>query len=265
MEYTKFTGYIGTYTKGDSEGIYSFVLDTDIGKISEVQLAGTVDNPTYITVSKDQRYLYSVIKEDIKGGVAAFKIDPDSSKLSLINKELLEGAPPCHVNIDSQQRYLFSTNYHKGTVESYLINQHTGEVAEPSSVVHHEGNGPDERQEKAHTHYAGMTPDEKYLVVVELGSDKLFTYEVKKDGQLTEVSRLDIRPGSGPRHLAFHPINKNIAYIMTEFSSEIIVLAYHERMEVSLSSKHTKRYQMILLKITKVVRFTSAAMESSYM
>ena len=62
-----------------------------------------------------------------------------------------------------------------------------------------------------------MTPDDKYVVVVELGSDKLFTYEVKKDGALVERSRLDIRPGSGPRHIAFHPINKKIAYIMTEF------------------------------------------------
>ncbi|XTP55493.1 lactonase family protein [Niallia sp. Krafla_26] len=228
MEYTKFTGYIGTYTKGESKGIYSFVLDTEAGRISEIQLAGTLDNPTYLTISKDQRFLYSVMKKDTKGGVAAYKIDPNSTKLSLINTQLLEGAPPCHVNTDSQQRYLFSTNYHRGTVESYLINQHTGEISEPSSVVQHEGNGPDERQEKAHTHYAGMTPDEKYLVVVELGSDKLLTYNVKEDGTLTEVSRLDIRPGSGPRHLTFHPLNKNIAYIMTEFSSEIIVLSYHE-------------------------------------
>ncbi len=228
MEYTNFTGFIGTYTKGSSEGIYSFVLDTDAGKIKEVQLAGKLDNPTYLTISKDQRFLYSVMKENTKGGVAAFKIDPNTAKLSLINTQLSEGSPPCHVNTDGQQRYLFSANYHKGTVESYLINQHTGEISEPSSIVQHEGSGPDERQEKAHTHYAGMTPDDKYVVVVELGSDKLFTYEVKKDGELIEVSRLDIRPGSGPRHLAFHSLNKKIAYIMTEFSSEIIVLNYNE-------------------------------------
>ncbi len=228
MEFNKFTGYIGTYTKGDSKGIYSFVLDTEVGEISEVQLAGTIENPTYITISKDQRFLYSVMKENEKGGVAAFNIDPNTAKLNLINKQSSEGAPPCHVNTDSQQRYLFSTNYHKGTVQSHLINQHTGEISGPSSIIQHEGNGPDERQEKAHTHYAGMTPDDKYLVVVELGSDKLLSYEVKSDGQLIEVNRLDIRPGSGPRHLAFHPLNNKIAYIMTEFSSEVIVLTYQE-------------------------------------
>lgn len=228
MEYTKFTGYVGTYTKGDSKGIYSFVLDTQEGKITDVQVAGTLENPTYLTISKDQRFLYSVIKENTKGGVAAFKIELDPSKLNLINTQLSEGSPPCHVSIDSQQRYLFSTNYHKGTVESYLIDQHTGEISEPCSVIQHEGSGPDERQEKAHTHFAGMTPDEKYVVVVELGTDKLFTYEVKNDGKLVEVSRLSIRPGSGSRHLAFHPINNKIAYIMTEFSSEVIVLNYNE-------------------------------------
>ena len=226
MEYTKFTGYIGTYTKGESKGIYTFTLDTQEEKITDVQLAGTLENPTYLTITKDQRFLYSVLKEDTKGGVASYTIQPDSSRLSLINKQLAEGSPPCHVCTDSQQRYLFSANYHKGTVESYLIDQHTGEISAPVSVIAHVGSGPDERQEKAHTHYAGMTPDDKYVVVVELGSDKLFTYEVKKDGALVERSRLDIRPGSGPRHIAFHPINKKIAYIMTEFSSEVIVLKY---------------------------------------
>jgi 6-phosphogluconolactonase len=228
MEFTKFTGYIGTYTKGDSKGIYSFVLDTEVGEIAEVQLAATIENPTYLTISKDQRFLYSVMKENTMGGVASFAIEPNTAKLTLINSRLSQGAPPCHVNTDSQQRYLFTTNYHNGTVDSYLINQHTGEISEPSSIIQHEGNGPDERQEKAHTHYVGMTPDDKYVVVVELGSDKLLTYEVKRDGQLIEVSRLDIRPGSGPRHLAFHQNNHKIAYIMTEFSSEVIVLTYHD-------------------------------------
>ena len=94
----------------------------------------------------------------------------------------------------------------------------------------------------------GMTPDDKYLVVVELGSDKLFNVKVKKDGVLVERSRLDIRPGSGPRHIVFHPINKKIAYIMTEFSSEVIVLKYEANNGSFMSLNPIKRFQLILLK-----------------
>ncbi|OCA81719.1 6-phosphogluconolactonase [Bacillus sp. FJAT-27225] len=219
---SKFRGFIGTYTNGDSKGIYSFVLDTEAEEITDVKVAAELGNPTYLNISEDRQYLYSVIKEAENGGVAAFSIK--SGELQLINSEVSPGSPPCHVSIDSKQRFVFSTNYHKGTVDSYLIQD--GAISSPVSVIQHEGSGPDPRQEKAHTHYAGMTPDGEYLAVVELGCDLLLTYRVNEDGTLTEVNRLKLRPGSGPRHLEFHPLNPSIAYLMTEFSSEVIVLTY---------------------------------------
>lgn len=220
-----YTGYIGTYTKGDSEGIYSFTLDTDKRTIVDVKVAAKLENPTYLTISSNNRYLYSVVKEGDTGGLAAFSIN-DNGELTAINSQFSEGASPCHVSVDSKNNYVFSTNYHKGTVESALLNQEDGSVQPAVSIFKHEGSGPDPRQEKAHTHYAGVTPDEKYLAVVELGTDALITYKVNDNGTLEKVSLLPIKAGSGPRHLAFHP-NGKYAYIMTEFSSEVIALNYH--------------------------------------
>ncbi|MGG1676765.1 lactonase family protein [Neobacillus sp. NRS-1170] len=221
----KYIGYIGTYTKGDSKGIYRFSLDAAAGVIAEVEVAAELENPTYLTISNDNRYLYSVAKEGKSGGVAAFSIS-ETGGLTAINSEGSEGSSPCHVSVDSQNRYVFSANYHKGQVESQPINQENGSVRPAVSVVKHEGRGPDPRQDKPHTHYAGLTPDEKYLAVVELGIDALITYEISAEGKLSEVSRLPLKAGSGPRHLVFHP-NGTIAYVMTEFSSEVIVLTYH--------------------------------------
>lgn len=220
-----FTGYIGTYTKGDSEGIYSFTLDTDEGAIVDVKVAARLENPTYLTISANNRHLYSVVKEGELGGVTAFSIN-DNGELTVINSQLLEGSPPCHVSVDTKNNYVFSTNYHKGSVESYLLNKEDGSVQTAVSIIKHEGSGPDPRQEKAHTHYAGLTPDEKYLAVVELGIDALITYKVSENGSLEKVNLQPLKAGSGPRHLAFHP-NGKYAYIMTEFSSEVIVLNYH--------------------------------------
>lgn len=222
----KFTGYVGTYTKGDSKGIYSFTLDTVAGKITEINVAAELDNPTYLNISEDNQYLYAVVKKGEEGGVAGFSINSQTFELTPINTQVMAGSPPCHVSLDRGRQFLFSANYHKGTVESYTLSQENGLISPPVSVIHHEGSGPDPRQEKTHTHFAGLTPDEKYLAVVELGSDKLISYQVGTDGKLTEASRLSVAPGSGPRHLAFHP-NKKFAYMMTEFSSEIIALEYH--------------------------------------
>ncbi|MGG3564230.1 lactonase family protein [Neobacillus rhizosphaerae] len=221
-----YRGYIGTYTKGESKGIYSFTLNTEEAKIENVQIVAELANPTYVNISKDNRYLYSVVKEGENGGLAAFSIDEDGN-LTAINRELVNGASPCHVSVDSQNRYVFGANYHKGLVESHLLNKEDGSILPAASIMVHEGSGPDPRQEKPHTHYAGLTPDEKYLAVVELGIDALITYAVNSDGTLTKVKLLPLKAGSGPRHLVFHP-NGKIAYVMTEFSSEVIVLTYHE-------------------------------------
>ncbi len=222
----KYIGYIGTYTKGASKGIYSFTLDTNEARIVGINEAAQLENPTYLTISKDNRYLYSVAKEGETGGVATFSINGDGT-LTELNRQLLPGSSPCHVSVDSNNRYAFSANYHKGSVESYLINQEDGSVQPAASIINHEGSGPDPRQEKPHTHYAGVTPNENYLAVVELGIDALITYAVNSDGTLSKANLLPLKAGSGPRHLVFHP-NRKFAYIMTEFSSEVIVLTYHE-------------------------------------
>jgi 6-phosphogluconolactonase len=220
----KYRGYIGTYTKGESEGIYSFVLDAEAGRISDVKKAAKLDNPTYLTISQDNQFLYSVAKEGESGGVAAYRLDSCGS-LEKINSQVADGSPPCHVSVDTSVRNVFSANYHKGTVESYLTNE-DGSLNPAVSVIEHSGSGPDSRQEKPHTHYAGLTPDEKYLVAVDLGTDQVITYEVN-DGILKEKSILSVKPGCGPRHLVFHP-NGRYAYVMTEFSSEVLLLQYHE-------------------------------------
>ena len=70
-------GYVGTYTKQDSKGVYQFTLDTDNKTLSDVTLAAELSNPTYVTVSDDRQHLYAVSKEGENGGVAAFSIDEE--------------------------------------------------------------------------------------------------------------------------------------------------------------------------------------------
>ncbi|MBC2581468.1 lactonase family protein [Clostridium sp. DJ247] len=224
-ENIKITTYVGTYTNGESEGIYKFTLDTKSGKIENLQLAATLDNPTYLCVDKYNKHLYSVVKLDNRGGVASLLIDSSTEKLKLINYQVSEGKPPCHVNIDSDNKYLFSANYHKGTIEVFPVNI-DGSISSPSSIVTHEGSGPNKNQEKAHVHYVALDSEEKYLHAVDLGIDKLVVYDFN-EGILwkSNHSSISLKPGCGPRHMTFHP-NGKFAYIICELSSEIIALEY---------------------------------------
>ncbi|MDA6162122.1 beta-propeller fold lactonase family protein, partial [Escherichia coli] len=78
--------------------IYSFVLDAEAGRISEVKTAAKLDNPTYLTISQDNQFLYSVAKEGESGGVAAYRLD-SSGSLEKINSQVADGSPPCHVSV----------------------------------------------------------------------------------------------------------------------------------------------------------------------
>jgi 6-phosphogluconolactonase len=216
----KFIGYAGTYTRESSEGIYSFVLDTETGTLSKTTVAAKVGGPTYLTISADDQYLYAVAQEGQMGGVHAYRIDDETDALQMINGQLTEGAPPCHISI--RGREVVTGNYHKGTIGLNHVNGQGG--IEPVDTIKHSGSGPHDRQDKSHVHYAGHTPDGKYVVVADLGTDELVTYQVNGN-KLEHVQTLHVKPGSGPRHIVFHP-NGKTAYLMTELSSEVMVLDY---------------------------------------
>ncbi|MGV3487372.1 MAG: lactonase family protein [Tuberibacillus sp.] len=236
MSQTVYKGYIGTYTKGESKGIYSFSLDTDKGEIFDVKVAAEIGNPTYLTINKDNEYLFSVIKKGEKGGAAAFAIQPHTGGLVPLNDLVLDGPQPCHISVDSANTHVVTSNYHQGTAVSHSLKP-DGSLDRVLSLLKHEGKGPNEkRQDGPHVHFAGFTPDERYVIVVDLGIDAIVTYRIP-DGKWEEVTRLSVNPGSGPRHIVFHP-NGKFAYVMTELSSEVIVLDY----DSESGSFSTKQY-----------------------
>ncbi len=223
---TKVFGYVGTYTKEASKGVYQFTLDTEKQEIVDVKLAAELSNPTYVTVTDDNKYLYAVAKEGEYGGITGFSVNAETGELVKLNSQTSAGSPPCHVSVNHPKSNVVTANYHTKQIISYLTNE-DGTLKPATSVIEHEGSGPHERQEKPHMHYAGFTPDEKYVIAVDLGSDRVITYHVEQ-GKLSETQVYTTKPGSGPRHITFHP-NEQFAYVMTELSSEVIVLRYDDK------------------------------------
>ncbi|WP_410471035.1 lactonase family protein, partial [Enterococcus faecium] len=133
--------------------------------------------------------------------------------------------PLCYVAVDEARQLLYGANYHKGEVNVYHI-LGDGELKAADSIFHQEATGPHKNQDHAHVHYTDLTPDQR-LVVCDLGTDRVYTYDVSENGKLNLVTTFTAEPGTGPRHLVFHP-NGQFAYLFGELDSTVRVLSYNK-------------------------------------
>lgn len=212
---------LGTYTRGNSQGIYTIDLDTDQRELNNLQLLAETESPTYLAQVDNGKIIYAVYSKNGQGGVASFIKEENSYVLKDAVTE--EGSAPCYVAYDKERKLVYSANYHKGELQTFKTDDN-GSLS-LIETIKHSGSGPHKNQDKAHAHYFDLTPDNNYVVSCDLGTDQVHTYEVDQDGKVKEVSKLDVKGGFGPRHLVFHPDGTH-AYLFGELSCEVKVLKY---------------------------------------
>lgn len=222
--------YIGTYTRGNSKGIYVCEQDADSGELRLVD-ATFSEHPSFLALHPGGRWLYAVNETGDAGApgtVSAFAIDQNDGRLSFINQQSALGAAPCHLSVDRSGRCVVVANYSTGNVAAFAIRADGG-LSPAGSARQHAGSGPNaERQEGPHAHSADVTPDNALAVVADLGIDRLMLYRLDPGAAMLmphEPPFVALQPGCGPRHLAFHP-NGRFAYVITELANTVIALAY---------------------------------------
>ena len=225
------TVYVGTYTDGTSRGIYRFTFDPATGAPGEPVLAAETKNPSFLALHPSGRFLYAVgeigsFQGAKTGAVSAFAIDPKTGDLALLNQQPSEGTGPCHLVLDRAGRNVLVANYGGGTVAVLPVGT-DGRLKPASSVQAHQGSGPNKgRQEKPHAHGIYLGPAERFALVPDLGADRVFVYRFDAaKGTLEPHGAGTLEPGSGPRHLAFHPSGTYV-YVINELLSTIAVFSY---------------------------------------
>jgi 6-phosphogluconolactonase len=232
------TVYIGTYTRresfvdGKAEGIYIYRLDRDTGSLTYSATVGGVVNPSFLAVGPRGRYLYAVNEitggKDSHGTVSAFAIQSATKELDFLNEQSTHGLAPCYVSVDPKGRYVLVANYETGSL-CVLPAEPDGRLGEATDVVQLHGSGPDpQRQEGPHAHMILSGYDGRTIFAVDLGTDRIMVYRLDLErGKLLPADPpwAQLAPGTGPRHLAFHP-NGNFAYVIGELKSTVTVLAY---------------------------------------
>jgi len=187
------TLYVGTYTsrKSKSEGIYALKFNTETGKLTQPVLAAKTEEPSFLVVSRNGKYLYAV-NETLKfegadsGYVSSFAIDRETGTLKFLNRQPSLGAAPCHISITEKGDLILVSNYLGGNVVAFPVNA-DGSLTPASDNKRHVGKGPNaSRQEAPHCHSAIIDDENKFAFVSDLGTDRVVTYSIdRKSGKLT--------------------------------------------------------------------------------
>ncbi|HWY70261.1 MAG TPA: lactonase family protein [Terriglobales bacterium] len=225
--------FVGTYTAKDSKGIYAYRLESSSKKMTPLGLVAETPNPSFLATDPTGRFLYAVnevekYKGEASGSVSAFAIDRTSGKLSRLNELSSRGTDPCYLSLDQSGKHLLVANYGSGSVAAFPIRK-DGSLGDSSGFVQHAGSGPDrERQEGPHAHWIGVTPDNRFAMSADLGTDKVLVYRLdESNGSLSanDPAFVSLEPGSGPRHFDFHP-NGRFAYVLSELKPTVTVFSY---------------------------------------
>jgi len=208
-------------------GLHAFRLDPDEGRLAPLGSTGGTPDPSYVAIHPDGEHLY-VVSERAAGRVAAFRLDRRTGALEALGRQSTRGSAPCHLTVHPAGRLLFVTNYASGTVVVLPIRE-DGSLGPVSDVVRHVGSSvhPD-RQKAPHPHSVSVDPTGRFVLVADLGIDRVVVYRIDLTaGKLapTDQPPLAVRPGQGPRHIAFHPDGRS-AFLVAELGCSLTRLRW---------------------------------------
>jgi 6-phosphogluconolactonase len=218
--------YVGTFSDRTSRGIYRFEFDPATGAASTPVLAAEMRKPSFLERHPNGGVLYAVGEDANQAGIVRAYAIAAGGELRLLNEQSSSGAGPNHLVADRAGKGLIVANYRAGSVVVLPL-QADGRLGPVSSVLQHQGSGPDpSRQDKPHAHGVYLDAAQHFVLSPDLGADRVFVHRYAADeGRLEPHGAAALEPGSGPRHLAFDPSGRHV-YVINELSQTITVFAY---------------------------------------
>lgn len=217
----------GSYSGADEKGIKVWTFQPETGELTEKGGIEGVDRPSFLAVHPNGLSV-AATSETGNGELAVYRYHSEDGTLTEINRQPSNGDHPAHVSIDESGKWLLSVNYSGGNVNVYPLSE-DGKIGLLTDSVKHEGSGPDrDRQDAAHPHSVSQIPGASLFLVPDLGTDTLYLYHLNADiGKLSLQQAIPCPPGSGPRHVAFHPRGE-VLYVLGELDSSVTVYKLNE-------------------------------------
>lgn len=232
VESNQYMTYFGSYSDKQSSGVHVYILDEQTGKLSLVDQVAGLLNPTFMTISDDKGLLYTYTQADEgrdSGSIITYRIDPQTGKLSEAGQQPSQDKSATHINLDHAERFAMTVSYSEGTINLFPVSAN-GEVGPLSDKVRHEGASVvPKRQASAHPHSIYTDPSDQFVIVPDLGMDKVMVYRLDREqGKFKLHDEVAVAPGAGPRHFAFHPGHK-YAYVINELNSSVTAFTFDQQ------------------------------------
>ncbi|MFJ6657492.1 lactonase family protein [Streptomyces sp. NPDC091377] len=210
--------FIGSFTAAGGPGVVTAAVDPHDGALTVLSGVDGVPDPSYLTLSPEGDMLYAV-SETTEGAVAAYRVDGDTPEPAGPPVSI-GGSGPTHLSVHAG--HVLTANYGSGSVSALPLRPDGGLATTPSDVLTHTGAGPHTpRQQGPHAHQVQPDPSGRWAVSVDLGTDSVRVCTLT-EGRLALHREIALRPGSGPRHLAFHPQGSH-AYVVNELTPTVTV------------------------------------------
>ncbi|MGW0812988.1 lactonase family protein [Streptomyces viridiviolaceus] len=210
--------FIGSFTAAGGPGIVTAAVAADTGALTVLSSVDGVPDPSYLALAPDGGMLYAV-SEISEGAVAAYRVTGDEPEQAG-PPVAVDGDGPTHLSLFAG--HLLTANYGSGSVTAVPLRSDGTLAGAPSGVLRHTGSGPHApRQQAPHAHQVQPDPSGRWAVSVDLGTDSVRVCTLR--GGAPAVHReVALRPGTGPRHLAFHPDGSR-AYVVGELAPTVTV------------------------------------------
>jgi 6-phosphogluconolactonase len=224
--------FVTSFAPGDKGAIQAYEFDPKEGTLKALHKTTGVENPFFLALSPDKKFLYSIHAKQFGGKenehVAAFKIEGRTGELKFLNRTSAEGTAACYLDVDRTGKTVLVANYTSGSVASLPVKD-DGTLGEKVSFFQHKGSSVNpQRQKEPHAHCIVVSPDNKYVFAADLGTDQILCYKLEAaSAKLTpnDPPFAQAPAGAGPRHLTFHPNGKRV-YVINELLNSVTVFDY---------------------------------------
>jgi 6-phosphogluconolactonase len=224
--------FVGTYTTGSSEGIYVFSFNSKTGSFTPVDTVKQIDNPSYLTLTKNGQFLYAVSETNGSrpGQLYAYAVNKLTGRLSLLNKKESKGDDPCYITASNNRKWVIAANYSGGNLVAYATRPN-GALSDTVQTIYDEGSSFNkDRQLSPHVHSTTLNSAGNYLFACDLGTDKIMAYTFNEAATVNPLTAAgppftSTVAGSGPRHLSFHPTGRWV-YVIEELSGMVSAYRY---------------------------------------
>ncbi len=219
----KYVAYVSSYTSGNTTKMGISIYDVDLlnGRMSKKDQV-EITNSSYITISHNRKYLYSITDF----GVESYVINEKDGSLTMLNMSSINGMRGCYLSTDYDDKFLFVAGYHDAKLTALRLND-DGSVGGITEEIFHKGLGSiAERNFRPHIQCVKMTRDNKFLLAADLGMDHIVVYRLDHvSGKLRQIDIIRSEQESAPRHIKLSR-DGQFVYIVHELKNYIDVYRY---------------------------------------